>query len=228
VLLLAAPAVAQNRAAEIDFENALRESLEKAQKAAADAKAVDEALAMIRDTGGMSATVIDRYDELGAKVVVRAQAESSKTTIEEGRTVISLSDALPRLKVAYAAMIAYEIGKSMHADMPACAERSYMARGVAGLVWLELYGDPAKLPVIDPFTGAQVPAVYDVIGSWASEGAEMALYKISEAESLPRLPEMMEGKSGAELETLEAANKRFVAFRINESAARRLKGVAKP
>lgn len=225
LLLVASPAVAQDRSAEIEFENSLRESQEKAKKAAETAKVVDEALAMIRDTGGESSTVIDRYDGLGAKVVVRQQAEASKTTIEDGRSVISLSDALPRLKVAYATLIAYEIGKSMYADMPACAERSYMARGLAGLVWLELYGDPAKLPAIDPFSGASVPAVYDVIGSWATDGAEMALYKISQAESLPRLPEMMDGKSGKELETLEAANRRFVAFLASQRGPRQLKGM---
>ena len=224
-LLLAVPAAAQNRAAEIDFENSLRDSA--LLKASQSRAAVERTLVAMNDGPEAGGKVVSYLRDHGIEVSVKAQPEAVKTSVEKGRTSITLSDSLPAYPRVYGALIAKEIAALMLADMPACAERSYMRRATAGRVWTELGGEPSKLPVIEPLTGDKVSAVSDEIAPWADKsGAEMALYKIGEAEKLLSLPDLTDmAKDSATKTKLDAANARFVAFLIDEKPARQAAGL---
>jgi len=224
-LLLAVPAVAQNRAAEIDFENALREH--DLTRSAQSRAAVERTLVAMNDGPEAGGKVVAYLRERGIEVTVKTQAEAAKTVVSNGGTSITLSDALPAYPRVYGALIAKEAAALMLADMPACAERAYMRRAIAGRVWTELGGEPSKLPVIEPLTGDKVAAVSDEISLWADQGgAEMALYKIGAAERLAALPDLIDAeKNAAAKAKLDAANARFVAFLIDERFARQAAGL---
>lgn len=226
-LLLAVPAAAQDRAAEIDFQNALADGRRAAAAATEKTAAVGRALVAMGDGPEAAGRVVAYLRDRGIEVKVAAQAEASKTVVADGRTTVTLSDALPAYPRVYGPLIAKEVGALMYADMPACAERSYMRRALAARVWAELGGEPAALPVIEGTKGLRVPAVSDEISVWADpNGVEMALYRVGRAEGLPGLPEL-EQKAGdaAEKARLQAADARFVAFVLDERLARRDAGL---
>jgi hypothetical protein len=225
-LLLAVPAAAQNRAAEIDFSNALQDA-QAAAHAAPRIAAVESTLTAMNDGVGAGEQVVTFIREHGISVVVAAQREAAKTTVAAGRTVISLSDELPAYPRVYGPLIASEAARLMYADMPACAERAYMRRAIAGRVWVELGGEPGGMPVVEPLTGAKVDAVVQEIGSWAShDGAEMTLDKAAQAEQLPELPELIQhARTPADYARFAAANSRFVAFLMDERSVRQAAGL---
>lgn len=224
-LLMAVPAAAQNRAAEIDFENALHES--NMARSAQGRAAFERALVAMNDGPEAGGKVVAYLRERGIPVAVASQPEASKTVVVNGRASITLSDSLPAYPRVYAPLIAKEIAALMFADMPACSERSYMRRATAGRVWTELGGEPSKLPIVEPLTGDRVSAVSDEIAVWTDKGgAEMSLYKIGEMEKLRSLPELTDAASDAAVKAkLDAANARFVAFLIDEKLARRAAGL---
>lgn len=224
-LLLAVPAAAQNRAAEIDFENALHES--NMLKASQNAAGVERAMVAMNDGPEAGGKVVEYIRANGVSVSVKDQAEAVKTVVAKGRASITLSSSLPMYPRVLAPLIAKEVAALMLADMPVCAERSYMRRAIAGRVWTELGGEPSKLPVVEPLTGDKVSAVSDEITPWTDKGgAEMALYKIGEAETLPALPDLIDvAKDAASKAKYEAANARFVAFLIDEKLARKAAGL---
>ncbi len=227
-LLLAVPAAAQNRAAEIDFENALHEAQEAAKEATRKRAVIERTLVAMNDGPEAGGSVVSYLRERGIEVMPAIQAEASSTMVlGDGRTVIRLSAALPEYPRVYAPLIAKEAAAMMTADMPECAERSYMRRAIAARVWVELGGEFAKLPVIEGLTGDRVPAVSDVIAPWGDAGgAQMALYKIGEAEKLKSLPELTDETTDPAVKAkLEAANSRFVAFLLDERLARRAAGL---
>jgi len=224
-LLLAVPAAAQNRAAEIDFENAVQDAklAESAQRAAA----VERAMIAMNDGPEAGGKVVEFVRSHNIEVIMKSQTEASKTVVANGRTSIVLSSSLPLYPRVLAPLIAKEAAALMLADMPLCAERSYMRRAIAGRVWTELGGEPSKLPVVEPLTGDKVSAVSDEITPWTDKGgAEMALYRIGEAETLPALPDLIDvAKDAASKAKYEAANARFVAFLIDEKLARQSAGL---
>lgn len=226
-LLLAVPAVAQNRAAEIDFQNALEDAQAAAKSSTAKQAAIERALVAMNDGPEAGGAVVAYIRAHGVSVRPATQAEAVKTVVKDGKTVITLSDALPSFPRVYAPLIAKEVAALMYADMPACAERSYMRRAVAARVWTELGGEPAKLPVIEGTTGDRVAAVSDEIAPWADKnGAEMALYKIGELEKLSSIPDLTDAaKDPAVKAKLDAANAKFVAFLIDEKPARQAAGL---
>jgi len=220
-LLLAVPAAAQDRAAEIDFENALHE-LKSVQSRAA----VERTLVAMNDGVEAGERVVSYIRDRGIEVAVMEQKEASLTTVEHGRTRITLSDALPAYPRVYGPLIAKEIAALMYADMPACSERAYMRRATAGRVWTELGGEPSKLPVVEPLTGDKVSAISDEIAFWAGkDGVEMALYKTGAAEKLYSIPELEQAAGKQELVKLREANGRFVAFLMDERLARQAAGL---
>lgn len=224
-LLLAVPAAAQNRAAEIDFENALNDS--NMLKAAHNAAAVERAMVAMNDGPEAGGKVVEYIRANAVSVSVKDQPEAVKTVLTKGLAAITLSASLPMYPRVLAPLIAKEVAALMLADMPACAERSYMRRAIAGRVWTELGGEPSKLPVVEPLTGDKVSAVSDEITPWTDKGgAEMALYKIGEAEKLAALPDLIDiAKDAASKARYEAANARFVAFLIDEKFARQAAGL---
>ncbi len=225
-LLFAVPAAAQNRAAEIDFANSLSEA-QLAAKSAQGRAAVERTLVAMNDGPEAGGKVVTYLREHGIDVAVKAQAEAAKTAVVNGKTSITLSDVLPAYPRVYGVLIAKEVAALMLADMPACAERSYMRRATAGRVWTELGGEPSKLPVIESLTGDKVAAVSDEITLWTDKGgAEMSLYKIGELEKLASIPEMTDSaKDAATKAKLDSANARFVAFLIDEKPARQAAGL---
>lgn len=225
-LLLAVPALAQNRAAEIDFQNSLEDAQRAAKASTEKQAAVERAIVAMNDGPEAGGSVVTYLRDHDISVRAVAQSEAVKTTVKGGKTEITLSDALPAFPRVYAPLIAKEIAAMMLADMPACAERSYMRRAVAARVWAELGGEPAKLPVVEGTTGDKVAAVSDEISVWADKGgAEMALYRISQAEKLATIPELTDKADAAAKAKLDAANARFVAFLIDEKPARQAAGL---
>jgi len=221
-LLLAVPAVAQNRAAEIDFQNSLQEDMSRSARARG---AVERAMVAMNDGVEAGGRVVEFIREKNIQVSVASQREAVKTVVVNGKTSIVLSDALPAYPRVYAPLIAKEAAALIYADMPACAERSYMRRATAGRVWLELGGEPSKLPIIEPLTGDMVAAVNDEIAIWTDKhGAEMALDRIRDAEKLDFLPNMV-GRDAAAQKKLDLANARFVAFLMDERPARQAAGL---
>jgi hypothetical protein len=224
-LLLASPAFAQDRAAEIDFENALQAS----QAAARDAQSratIEKTLVAMNDGPEAGGAVVSFLREKGITVVLRTQTEASKFVVEADGKKIALSDALPAYPRVFGPLIAKEAAAQMYADMPACAERSYMRRGVAGRVWLELGGRVKDLPIVEPLTAELVSAVSGEIGLWADkDGAEWALERIGAAEKLAPIPALEQGASKELAAKLEVANKRFVAFLLDERQARKDAGL---
>lgn len=217
-LLLTVPAAAQNRAAEL-------------VKSAQSRAAVGRAIAAMRDgasTGSVAGpAVVDFLQDNDISVAVRTQTEASTLADENGQTMILLSDSVPATPRVYGALIAKEAAALMYADMPVCSERSYMRRATVARVWIELGGKLSKLPIVEPLTGATVAAVSDEISLWADKnGAEMALYKIGEAERLSILPVLAYAVKGdAARAKLDAANVRFVSFLIDEAPFRQAVGL---
>lgn len=223
-LILSVPAAAQDRAAEIDFENQLQEMESAQAKAVERAKAIaaiERTIVAMNDGPEAGGRVVAYMNDKGIEVKLGSdvQTEAVSVTVREGKTTLWLNPSLPAYPRVYGPLIAKAIAAKMYADMPACAERSYMVRGTAGRVWLELGGEPSKLPVIEGLKGLAVPAVSEAMGAWATDAAQMALYKIGQAENLPELYEL--GESPAN----EAANKRFVIFLLDERDARNASGL---
>jgi hypothetical protein len=224
-LLLAVPAVAQDRAAEIDFENHLQDLESKnAAKAVERAKsiaAIERTLVAMNDGPEGAGRVVAYLNDKSIEVKLGSdvQTEPVSVTVRSGKTTIWLAPSLPAYPRVFGPLIAKEVAALMYADMPACAERSYMVRGTAGRVWIELGGEPGKLPVIEGLKDLAVPAVSEALGAWATDAAQMALYKIGQAENLPELYELKESPA------VEAANKRFVIFLLDERDLRNANGL---
>lgn len=224
-LILAVPAAAQDRAAEIDWENYQQElAVKKAAQSVERAKsiaAIERTLVAMNDGPEAGGRVVAYMNEKGIEVKLGTdvQTDPVSVTVREGKAIIWLNPSLPAYPRVYGPLVAKEVATLMLADMPACAERAYMVRGTAGRVWIELGGEPSSLPVIEGLKGLKVPAVSEAMGAWATDAAQMALYKIGQAENLPELFEM---KGGAEI---EAANKRFVVFLLDERAIRNANGL---
>lgn len=223
-LILAVPAAAQDRAAEIDFENQLQDMESAQAKAVERAKAIaviERTIVAMNDGPEAGGRVVAYLNDKGIEVKLGEDGQTEPVTVavRAGKTTIRLNPSLPAYPRVYGPLIAKEVAAKMYADMPACAERAYMVRGTAGRVWLELGGEPAKLPVIEGLKNLAVPAVSEAMGAWATDAAQMALYKIGQAENLPELYEL--GESPAN----EAANKRFVIFLLDERDTRNAAGL---
>lgn len=224
-LMLAVPAAAQDRAAEIDWENHLQDlESKKAAQAVERAKsisAIEKTLVAMNDGPEAAGRVVAYMNEKGIEVKLGSdvQTEPAGVTVRGGKTTIWLAPSLPAYPRVFGPLIAKEVAALMYADMPACAERAYMVRGTAGRVWIELGGEPGKLPVIEGLKNLSVPAVSEAMGPWATDAAQMALYKIGQAENLPELYELKESPA------VEAANKRFVVFLLDERDVRNAAGL---
>jgi hypothetical protein len=222
-LLLAVPAVAQNREAEIDWDNYVLElEARKAVQAVERAKTIgviEQTLVAMNDGPEAGGRVVAYINErsIDVKLGSDVQTDMVSVTVRPGKTTIWLNPHLTAQPRVFGPLIAKEIAAMMYADMPACAERAYMIRGTAGRVWLELGGEPSTLAMEGVHT--QISVVTEAMGAWATDPAQMALYKIGQADKLPELYDM---KGGAEL---EAANKRFVAFLLDEREIRQANGL---
>lgn len=175
----------------------------------------------------------------GKKVAVdfdKAAGNSALVPGAGGSLLISLSGKLPAYPRVYAPFLAREGAKLIYAEFPASAERAYMARSLEVRSWVELGGDPAKLPVIEPLTGYKDAALAADFRLWLDHDGQTALEKIGKAAGVEILPELSARKETElaaantaaeraaiekELAALEAANKEFVGFLIEENGWRR-------
>jgi hypothetical protein len=225
-LLLAAPAAAQDRAAEIDFENSLRELEAQQAATAAERKrkegVIETTLVAMNDgpivAGRLYAHMIDKG--VSVKLGSEVQTDAVSVTVRDGKTTIWLAPSLPAYPRVYAPLIARELAASYYAGMRASAERSYMIRASAGLVWLELGGELSRYPVIEGLTGARVSAVESIIDLWARNDAQTALERAGQADGVPGLYDVPV-KTDAERASIEADNKAFVAFLLEERELKR-------
>ncbi len=224
-LILTVPAFAQDRAAEIDWQNHLQDlEAGKAAQSVARAKsiaAIERTLVAMNDGPEAGGRVVTYMNEKGIEIKLGSDVQTApvSVTVRAGKTILWLNPSLPAFPRVYGPLIAKEIATRMYADMPACAERAYMVRGTAGRVWIELGGEPSKLPVIEGLNGLKVPSVSEAMGAWATDGAQMALYKIGQAENLPELYELKDAPA------VEASNKRFVIFLLDEREIRQANGL---
>lgn len=218
--LIALPAAATP---DSDFAQGLQDVQRAVSIRSPQIAAVERTLTAMNDGVGAGEAVVAYIREKGIRIAVAQQPEAVKAAAG----VITLSESLPAYPRVYGPLIASEVARMMLADMPACAERSYMRRATAGRVWLELGGTPSSLPVVEPLTGDRVAAIVEEIGSWASwDGAQMTLYKTAQAENLAELPELRGAAStDAERAALDAANARFVAFLLDERYVRQAAGL---
>lgn len=188
-----------------------------AEAAQVRSRALDAAMTAMNDGPEAGGRVIAFLNEHRIVVEFAAQDEAVKTGAVNGRAAILLSDRLPAHPRVYAPLIALESARRMYAGMPACAERAYMRSATAARVFAELGGERAKLPLVD---GDKAEAVAAAVVAWTSD-AQTALYELGRAENLPELPELQEAaKDPGAAAALDAANRRFTAFLLDERDAR--------
>ena len=225
VLALTAPAGAQEyrqqqaQTAEDAYNSLqlLNAQTRGAEAAKAGDRALAAALAAMNDGSEAGGRVMSLLQEQAIGVHLATQAEPVKKGVVDGRAAILLSDVLPAHPRVYAPLIAAEAAKLMYADMPACAERSYMRMATAARAFAELGGEFKALPVVD---GDRVDAVKAAVGLW-SDGAESALDALAQSEGLSTIPDLKHKTADPKtVAALDAANSRFTAFLSDERDAR--------
>ncbi|TBR21911.1 hypothetical protein EPO15_09110 [bacterium] len=193
------------------------------------ASAVQTALVAMRDGVEAGGEVADAIEASRARVVAEEMSVPSALRRDrDGTPVIVLDARLPLAPRVLAPRLAREGAKLLLKDMPESAEKAYMARSLEVRTWVELGGEPAKLPVIDPLTGASDPALAADFKAWLDVDAQTALERLGRAAGAEDLPTQMDAISRdldtrfhipenvppakARLAALEAANRRFVDF----------------
>lgn len=225
-LLLTVSASAQNRAAEIDFENALREA--QAPAAAHAAKALDRVgalestLTAMNDGPEVAGEVRSYIQDKALRIVF---SDSVVRSAQVGGT-IQLGGSLPLYPRVLGPLLARETASLMLSDMPDCAEKRFMQVSLQVRTWLELGGDKSALPVIESLAPAyKDPALSAEFKLWLDNGSELALDKIGESAGVKIIPDLeSKAKTADERAMWQAANKRFVAFLIAENEWRRSNG----
>lgn len=212
LLLLASLASAQNRAAEIDFQNQL-DSLRLEQKKVNDrAAAVEQTFVGMNDGVDVGGQVHDYIKERRISVVY--------APLQGGIVIPEKTAAYPR---AIAPILARYAAEKTFADMPDCAEKQYMILSWEARSWIELGGDPKALPVIEHLVSYQDVELADRMKLWLAGGMgrEMALDNVARATNTKKIYELEDNASKARLAELSRANKRFTQFLADEDEWRR-------
>jgi len=212
---------AQAQAAELSYREMIAAQARQAHRSAESGRArsltVDATLTAMNDGVEAGGRVIAYLNDKKIGVYTEDQAEPVKTAIVDGRPAIVLSASLPIHPRVYGPLIALEAAKAIYADMPASGERSYMIAATAARVFQELGGDFNALPKVDD---EDAPAVKDAVAAW-TDGAEGAVEDLARRDGVSTIPDLR-GKA-ADPKTaaaLDAADKRFVAFLLDERDAR--------
>lgn len=182
---------------------------------------LEEALVGMNDGGDLQIGP-DVVEALEAKKVVIVFARHNRAAVsakdKDGKPVISLSDALPRYPRPIALALAREAADLMLEDMTPSSEREYMKQSIAARAWIELGGEPGKLPVVEPLTGEKQLELHESIRIWVENKGEAALEKLGQAKGTKSLLALLEGaKTDAEKKKLEADEDRFIKFMLEES-----------
>lgn len=203
LLLLAALASAQNRAAEIDFQNQL-DSLRAAQKVQAErAAAIEQTFTAINDGPEVGGQVHDYIKERRISVVYAPLAG--------GVVVPEKTAPFPR---AIAPILARYAAEKTFADMPECSEKQYMIHSWEARAWIELGGDPKALPVIEHLAGYKDVELSGRIQRWLAADAVKRIGDATGTKSIQWLEN--EARSEEELKKLDEALRRYVKFRQEE------------
>ena len=206
------------------------------------ASAVQTALVAMRDGVEAGGQVADAIETSGARVV--AEELSAPSTLRrdpDGTPVIVIDSRLPLAPRVLAPRLAREGAKLLLKDMPESSEKAYMARSLEVRTWVELGGEPAKLPVIDPLTGAVDAALAADFKAWLDFDAQTTLEHLGRAAGADDLPAQMAAlrrdletrfhipesvpPRQAKLAALEAANRRFIDFLRSESEWKQTHGL---
>lgn len=150
------------------------------------------------------------------KVEIRFEDQAAPSRIDGKAIVLDWMIApFPR---AIGPRVAWEAAAMMLAEMPECAEKEYMRRSIAARVWLELGGEPAGLPVVEPTTGDKDEALAKDMKLWLdNDNAETALDKIGQATKTPSVQELEAAeKDAAKKAKLFDADARFTRFLAQE------------
>lgn len=183
----------------------------------ARARALETTLTALNDGieagGRVTAWITDKQ----VSVYTATQPEAAKTVVAGGKTAIVLSDALPAHPRVYGPLIAHEAAQAIYADMPASGERSYMVMATAARVFAELGGDFNALPTVD---GDAAPAVKAVVEYWL-DSPQGVIDELARRDGVKIIPDLQqEAKDPKTAAALDAANRRFVAFLLDERDAR--------
>lgn len=182
------------------------------------ASAVQTTLIAMRDGVEAGGVVAEAIEASGAWVIAEELDTPSTLRVDvHGNLAIVLDSRLPLVPRVLAPRLAREGAKLALKDMPECAEKAYMARSLEVRAWIELGGEPAKLPVIDGLTGVTDPALAADFKAWLDVDAQTALERFGRAAGAEDLMAQMDAAQRdparqAELPALEAANKRFIDF----------------
>ena len=135
------------------------------------------------------------------------QAARVGSGVVNGRAAVLLSDGLYPAPPIYAALIAAEAGKSLYADMPACAERDYMRLATAARAYVELGG---AIDLAAAEAGRPDNEVNAAVLAWAA-GPEKGVEQLSWTHHEPTLAGSTDAPAAAA----------FAAFVKDEADARR-------
>lgn len=224
ILLIAitAPAGAQEFGASVN--GALKQAQGGAQAMQATAKkgvthaqriaALDSAMTAMNDGVEQGGEVVSFVNDKKIEIRFEDQGTPSRT---DGAAVV-LDWMIPAYPRAIGPRVAWEVSGMMLADMPACAEKEYMRRSITARVWLELGGEPAGLPVVEPLSGDKDEALSKEMKLWLDNGnAETALDKIGQATKTPSVQELESAeKDPANKAKLFDADARFTQFLARE------------
>lgn len=189
-----------------------------AQSGRVRSQTVESTIVAMNDGPEAGGRVTQYLNDKKISVYTATQPEAVKTTVVNGQTAIVLSDALPAHPRVYAPLIAFEAAKGIYADMPASGERSYMIMATSARVFLELGGDFNELPTVD---GDAAPAVKDLVAPWI-DGPQGTIEEFAQRDHVKTIPDLRSAaKDPAAAAALDAADKRFVAFLLDERDARR-------
>lgn len=203
------------------------------------ANAIATTLTAMQDGNEVGTLVHDAVLARKVRIEFRAQKAASELVEEEGQApVITLRADLPLYPRVLGPLIAREASRLMYETMIESAEKEYIRVSLQVRTWLELGGEAATLPVIEPLTGYADASLADDFGPWLKPGSEAALHEIGRRTGTEIIPvlqdsiaaELQPGKHGAAVRevlekikaALESDNKRFVDFLIAENEWRRV------
>ncbi len=143
-------------AAAQDINGAVDPSLKLQQSDATKRQAALRAtLTAMNDGNETGELVVGYLQREGITVDFATQQETAeiRQSGPHGERTLYLSDKLPLYPRVLGAAIAVETADKMYGGMEISRESGYMKDSVVARVWLELGGERAKLPVIEPLTG---------------------------------------------------------------------------
>ena len=148
--------------------------------AAATDPAIQSTLTAMNDGVGIGAGIIDYIESSGIQVEFARIDEPART---EGKKIL-LSDRLPHLPRILAIYIASEVAPKMLSNAPAGAERDYMIDGTMARAWMELGGERAMLPRLDPSVEYADGALASRIHHWDDRFVEYLQHPPADRQTL--------------------------------------------